>query len=256
MAQRLSLRWPERILIILGLLLVGLWFKNDTEARAFRSAETKKLEAVRAGKPTDARTRWLSKEPWCPMALQSGVFGRIEIPRLGISALIAEGTGPTQLSRAVGHIATTVFPGQSGNCALAGHRDSFLRGLGNVRERDVIRIDTLQDTYFYVVEWGNVVGPRQVDVLDATEAPSLTLVTCYPFNFVGAAPQRFVVRAKLVDAVASDWDVSEGPGATAVTLGDPRRHDERTKTPIAAGDAAATRARGTLRSSRLTAEGR
>jgi sortase A len=127
------------------------------------------------------------------------VFGRIEIPRLGISALIAEGAEPAQLERAVGHISTTEFPGQPGNCALAGHRDSFLLGLGDVRENDVIRIDTLQDTYTYVVEWGRVVRPGRVDVLDSTAAPSLTLVTCYPFRAVGPAPERFVVRARLVE---------------------------------------------------------
>jgi sortase A len=203
MNQRDSLRWPERILLILGLLLIGLWFKNDTEARAFRSAETKKLQATGLGqKLTDASERRRSKEPWCPTALESGVFGRIEIPRLRISALIAEGTEPAQLKRAVGHISTTVFPGQPGNCALAGHRDSFLRGLGDVRENDVIRIDTLQGTYTYEVAWGAVVGPHRVDVLDATTAPSLTLVTCYPFHAVGPAPERFVVRATLVESSA------------------------------------------------------
>ncbi len=165
-------------------------------------------------------SRGRSKEPWCPASLESGVFGRIEIPRLGISALIAQGTEPAQLERAVGHIATTAFPGQSGNCALAGHRDSFLRGLGDVRENDVIRIDTLQDTYTYVVEWGTVVEPHRVDVLDSTPAPSLTLVTCYPFNYVGPAPQRFVVRARLVEAVAGsttnrDRDATPAQGLTA-----------------------------------------
>jgi sortase A len=137
-----------------------------------------------------------------PRNLESGVFGRIEIPRLGISALIAEGTEPAQLARAVGHIPTTAYPGQPGNCALAGHRDSFLRGLGGVREDDVIRIDTLQGTCTYEVEWGMVVGPRRVDVLDPTAAPSLTLVTCYPFHAVGPAPERFVVRARLVEPTA------------------------------------------------------
>lgn len=203
MEQRASLRWLERTLFILGLLLVGQWFKNDTEARASRSAETKTLEMARlGGEFTDAPARLPSKEPWCPTTLDRGVFGRIEIPRLGISALIAEGSGPEQLKRAVGHISTTVFPGQAGNCALAGHRDNFLRGLGDVRENDVIRIDTLQDTYTYVVEWGEVVRPHRVDVLDATEASSLTLVTCYPFHAVGPAPERFVVRATLVEPTA------------------------------------------------------
>jgi sortase A len=78
-----------------------------------------------------------------------------------------------------------------------------------VRENDVIRIDTLQDTYTYKVEWGTVVEPRRVDVLDATAAPSLTLVTCYPFEFVGHAPQRFVVRARLVQAVADSAAIKD-----------------------------------------------
>jgi sortase A len=200
---RAPLRWLERGLFTLGLLLVGLWFKNEAGARASHSAETKQLEAARpSGEVIHAPGGGLSKEPWCPATLESGVFGRIQIPRLGISALIAEGAEPTQLERAMGHISTTVFPGQAGNCALAGDRDSFLRGLGDVRKSDVIRIDTLQDTYTYVVQWGKVVRPRRVDVIDTTEAPSLTLVTCYPFLAVGPAPRRFVVRARLVEPTA------------------------------------------------------
>src|SRR5690349_8421211 len=153
MRHRVSLRWLERILLVVGLLFLGVWFKNDTEARAFSSTESKKLRAAHAqlvGSPA-SRT---SKKAWLPETLESGVFGRIEIPRLGISALIAEGTQPAMLMRAVGHIVSSAFPGQPGNCALAGHRDSFLHGLGAVREKDVIRIDTLQDTYIYEVEWG------------------------------------------------------------------------------------------------------
>ena len=203
MVQRVSRRWLERILFIAGLLLIGLWFRNDTEARASRSAETKKVNTARPdGEFADAPARGLSKELWCPETLDRGVFGRIEIPRLGISAPIAEGAEPAQLERAVGHIETTVFPGQPGNCALAGHRESFLRGLGNVRKNDIIRIDTLQGTYTYVVEWGRVVRPRQADELDTTATPSLTLVTCDLFRAVGPAPERFVVRARLVEPTA------------------------------------------------------
>jgi sortase A len=204
MRPRGSLRWPEAILFILGLLLIGLWFRKDTEARGFREAEVKRLEAAMLAQESSsgAPERWLSKEPWCPPTLERGVFGHIEIPRLGISALIAEGTEPGQLDRAVGHITSTVFPGQPGNCALAGHRDSFLSGLGGVRESDVILVDTLQGSFTYMVEWGRVVGPRRVDVLAATPEPSLTLVSGYSFNLIGPAPERFVVRARLVAPTA------------------------------------------------------
>jgi LPXTG-site transpeptidase (sortase) family protein len=196
---RVPLRWLERGLFILGLLMMGLWFRNETEARASHSAGTRQLEAARlGGGVADAPAPGVSKEPWFPEKLARGVFARIEIPRLGISALITEGAEPSKLERAVGHISTTVFPGQPGNCALAGHHDSFLRGLENVRKSDVIRIDTLQDTYTYVVEWRGTVRRHRVDEIETTEAPSLTLVTGDPFHAAGPAAKRFVVRAKLV----------------------------------------------------------
>ena len=193
---RAPLPWLERGLFILGLVLMGWWFKNETDARAAHSVEAKKLEAAQLP-VTDAPAEALSKE-WRPETLARGVFGRIQIPRLGISALITEGTGPEQLERAVGHVSTTVFPGQAGNCALAGHRDSFLRGLGGVRKNDVIRIDTLQDTYTYLVEWGRVVMPHRSAAFETTEAPSLTLVTSDPLHSAGSASERLVVRAKLI----------------------------------------------------------
>ena len=200
MHRRVAFRWLESLLLLISLLLIGLWFKKDTEARAFLAAESKKLAVAQLdANVIGPHAPSPPKRGWSPVTLESGVFGRIEIPRLGISALIAEGTQPAQLDRAVGHVLTTAFPGQSGNCALAGHRDSFLHGLGDVREEDVIRIDTLQGAYTYVVEWGAVVGPNRVDVLDETAAPSLTLVTCYPFLAVGPAPERFVVRARLIE---------------------------------------------------------
>jgi len=204
MNLRTSLAWPERILIILGFLLIGLWFMYDSGARAVRTAERRAFDAVpRVGAFSDAPAIWLAEAPWCPTRLDSGVFGRIEIRRLGISALIAEGTDPEQLERAVGHIPTSVFPGRPGNCSLTGLRDSHLRGLGDVRENDVIRIDTLEDTYTYVVVWSGALGPSRAEALDAKERPSLTLVTFAPMAVAGPAPERFVVRARLVEPTAS-----------------------------------------------------
>ncbi len=140
-----------------------------------------------------------------PLALEKGVLGRLDIPRLKISAIVAEGTDAKLLKRAVGHISGTALPGRPGNVGLAGHRDTFLRGLGEAREDDVIRFVTLRGTYSYRVEWGAVVEPGRVDVLDSTATPSMTLVTCYPFQAIGPAPQRFVVRARQVaPAVAAE----------------------------------------------------
>jgi len=126
------------------------------------------------------------------------LLGRIEIPRLHIAAIVAEGADAATLRRAVGHIPSTARPGSPGNCALAGHRDTFLRPLAGVRVNDRIQIVTLRGTYTYEVAWTEVLDPRRIEVLDSTATRSLTLVTCYPFEFVGHAPQRFVVRAKQV----------------------------------------------------------
>ena len=112
--------------------------------------------------------------------------------------MMTEGVDKQTLSRAIGHVPTTARPGEPGNCALAGHRDSFLRGLGGVRVDDVVRIVTATRTFEYRVEWTRIVDPHQVDVLDSTATRSLTLVTCYPFEFLGHAPQRFIVRAREV----------------------------------------------------------
>ena len=231
--QRVWRRLVVGGLVLLTMLAIGTALAAIPSATAHRPSShpmisetvatvgdfrAQRIMPVRGGVSTSGRG--VSKEPWCPATLESGVFGRIEIPRLGISALIAEGAGSAQLDRAVGHISKTAFPGQPGNCALAGHQGGFLRGLGDVRVKDVIRIDTLQDTYLYEVEWVTVVGPHQVDVLDATAAPSLTLVTCQPFHAVGPVPESFVVRARLVRAVAdstatNDRGAFQSQGPTA-----------------------------------------
>ena len=206
MISRSALHWLERGLTILGLLLLGAWFKSDSETRAFQADASRRLDAALretafAGPPAAGVTR----RPPLPVTLEKGVLGRLDIPRLNISAIVAEGTDARLLKRAVGHITVTALPGRPGNVGLAGHRDSFLRGLGDVRENDIIRFVTLRGTYIYRVEWGAVVEPGRVDVLDSTATPSMTLVTCYPFQAVGPAPQRFVVRARQVTpAVAAN----------------------------------------------------
>ena len=126
-------------------------------------------------------------------------IGRIQIPRIGMQAMIVESTTNDALRRAVGHIEGTALPGDSGNIALAGHRDTFFRGLRDVRKDDIIRIDTLDGSWAYQVESTKVVEPDDLKVLSASASPTLTLVTCFPFNYVGAAPHRFVVRAREIE---------------------------------------------------------
>jgi sortase A len=122
-------------------------------------------------------------------------LGRIEISSIGLAAMIAEGTDRRTLRRAVGHIPGTPLPGQPGNVVITGHRDTFFRGLRNVHKDDEITLTTLHGSCRYLVDSTQVVGPEDIKVLSATPDNILTLVTCYPFYFVGPAPQRFIVRA-------------------------------------------------------------
>jgi LPXTG-site transpeptidase (sortase) family protein len=126
------------------------------------------------------------------------VVGRLSIPRLHVAAMIREGTSAPVLSVALGHIPGTAFPGQPGNIGVAGHRDSLFRGLRNVAKNDEIIFETSHATYTYRVESTQIVKPEDVGVLNPGSIRELTLVTCYPFNYVGAAPERFIVKAQLL----------------------------------------------------------
>jgi sortase A len=121
----------------------------------------------------------------------------LEIPRLGLTVPVLEGTEEITLNRGVGHIEDTALPGERGNVGIAGHRDGFFRVLKDVTSGDTIRLVTVGETLAYTVQDIRVVDPEEVQVLDPTGTPVLTLVTCYPFYYVGNAPQRYVVRAVL-----------------------------------------------------------
>jgi sortase A len=131
-------------------------------------------------------------------ASTGGLMGRIEIPRLGLSVVVAEGTGEGTLRRAAGHIENTALPGRPGNVGIAGHRDTLFRPLQNIRQDDVIVLTTLQGAYRYRVVSLKIVPPSDVAVLNPDGNEILTLVTCHPFYFIGAAPNRFIVRAKRI----------------------------------------------------------
>jgi sortase A len=127
---------------------------------------------------------------------QGALIGRLDIPRVGISTVVVEGIGSKDLRHAVGHVPGTALPGQTGNVAIAGHRDTFFRGLREIRAGDTITLTTPRGTYSYGVDSAVVVDPHSVYLLKASSSPELTLITCYPFYYVGPAPDRFVVRAR------------------------------------------------------------
>jgi sortase A len=228
--------WIERGLVVFALMMGGLLLRGCSQAQAYQSLSSQRLDAALRGSASKCESAKERSDRRAALATGAGsALGRIEIPRLRISAMIAEGTGAEVLDRAVGHVASTPRPGSPGNVALAAHRDSYFRGLGNIRENDVIRIVTPEATYRYRVQWTEIVAPERVDVLEATDRASLTLVTCYPFEWVGHAPQRFVVRAIRDDPALSTPPA--GIEATNINVGS--RAKER-RLPLSSPDGRST----------------
>jgi len=190
-----ALRWSRRILFTGAVLALGYCGFVVLDAWIFEQRQTRNLERLlHSPLPTG-----LSPSPKEPPAIGAdGLIGRIEIPRVGLSAVVVEGTKRATLRRAAGHIEGTAIPGQPGNIGIAAHRDTFFRPLRNVRPNDIVTLTTLWGSYDYRVVSTRVVGPTEVSVLNPSEQEILTLVSCYPFYFVGPAPDRFVVRAERV----------------------------------------------------------
>lgn len=179
----------ERLFLLIGAAALGYYFYVNVEARLYQEMETRELDAILASGPPAMPL--LDAAP----VVQGSAIGRIEIPRLGVSSVIRAGVDARTLRLAVGHIPGTALPGHSGNTGLAGHRDTFFRRLREIRTFDEIRIVTPAGTTFYEVERTRIVKPGDTWVLDDTSIPSVTLVTCYPFTYLGSAPDRFIVRA-------------------------------------------------------------
>jgi sortase A len=186
-----------------GTLLV--WVIADTwQLRAAQVRAGKQLAAAsrvagpRSATPELPGESHPPREPAPPLAL-GAVVARIRIADLGLDAVAVEGTDHDTLRHAVGHFPGTALPGEHGNASFAAHRDSFFRGLRNVTVGHRIEVETAWETYVYEVVEARVVEPTQVDVIDPRGGIDLTLVTCYPFDYVGPAPHRFVVHAHLVD---------------------------------------------------------
>lgn len=139
---------------------------------------------------------------------ENTLIGRLTIPRLRLKAIVREGSGENTLSLALGHIPGTSLPGQSGTVGIAGHRDTIFRSLRNIKKNDVIRFETLKGSRTYQVVDTKIVKPSDVSVLKPQDHPELTLVTCYPFYYVGSAPDRFIVQAREIsndpDSVISE----------------------------------------------------
>lgn len=190
-----NLVWLQWVLFALAVPVLGYCLLAGFEAWMFQQ---------RARLELDRQVAAQKAEPKAPVAripaelAVDALIGRIEVPRLGLSAMIAEGTGSGTLGHAVGHIVRTAMPGEAGgNIGLAGHRDTFFRPLQGIRQNDLVVLSTTAGVYRYLVVSMRVVPPTEISVLDPLPGQEiLTLVTCHPFAFIGSAPNRFIVRAE------------------------------------------------------------
>jgi sortase A len=131
-----------------------------------------------------------------PAVKNGDVLDRLEVPRLGISVAVLQGTNSRVLRLGAGNIAGTALPGDLGNSGIAGHRDTFFHELKDIRQNDGIQLQTETGRFRYEVDWVKVVAADDLSVLAPSTESALTLVTCYPFQYFGAAPPRFVVHAR------------------------------------------------------------
>lgn len=221
------LQGSERLLIAAGLICVlvyvctriyatamyqsGLWSFSQLKsgsAIAKYEAHGRAVDfSLWAGKCVTAYKQALATHMRAPLAVLS-------IPRLRLDVPVFEGTDELTLNRGAGRIVGTARPGEQGNIGIAAHRDGFFRGLKDVRPGDRIELAQLRRKFVYTVDNISVVDPGDVTVLHARPEASLTLVTCYPFYFIGDAPQRYIVQASLANsehsslkAASSETDV-------------------------------------------------
>jgi len=187
---RRGLRAAYYLLLASGLFALSYSGYVVAESRAYQQIEAKKYQQASA----------LLE----PHALAEGeAMGEIDVPRLGIHAIVLHGDSPAQLRHAVGHIVKTALPGEPGNVVLAGHRDTFFRPLRDIRVGDEIRFTTRARQFEYRVQSIEIVEPTEIRVLQTSISHDLTLLTCFPFRYLGAAPKRFVVHAQEISESAS-----------------------------------------------------
>ena len=192
--------WMSRGLIVLGLLCLVYYSVMTVHAwRYQRAAKSQVEQMVSIERPPAARAV-VADVPNPPKAGE--LIGRVDIPRLKLSAAIAEGDDDRTLGKAVGHLPDTPFPWQRrGNVALAAHRDGLFRALEKIRIGDDVRVVTERGEFRYQVKKTHIVDPDDVWVIAPTDTPMITLITCYPFSFVGNAPHRFIVQAELLSDI-------------------------------------------------------
>jgi sortase A len=212
LAERLAWVLGALLLLVYGLVRMEGMLGRRRELGRFQEARAKIAAAAPAARefPPDREPdqRLWSKErirKYRESRRNSVVtpLAILRIPKIDLEVPVLDGTDDRTLNRAVGRIEHTAAPGEPGNCGIAGHRDGFFRRLKDIGPGDRIELQTLRVTEHYVVSRVRIVAPEDVSVLDPTPMPVVTLVTCYPFNYIGSAPRRYIVRAVPVPAGSS-----------------------------------------------------
>lgn len=197
--QTRALHALEIMLLLIGiatLTVYGLLELDQMRGQADLREQFENAEALPAALPGNAQPQ--EKPETQPVAPQSGALGRLISERIGLDVMIAEGVDHATLRRAAGRIPGTARLDSDGNIGLAAHRDTFFRPLRNIQKGDVLELETHQARYRYRVDWMAVVEPSEVHFLEPSSESELTLVTCFPFYYVGPAPRRYIVRATRV----------------------------------------------------------
>src|SRR5277367_5237340 len=223
------MRWMrkfERLLLVIGVSMLCVYVGARIHGFVLSHVEVMRFKSQQLlAQELHNRTEATGKAPdfslWSPKRIQgyqesldshfTPAMALLSIPKIHLEVPILEGTDDLSLNRAVGHITGTAGPGDSGNIGIAGHRDGFFRGLKDVGVGDTIEIMTQRETNTYVIDQITIVNPSDVSVLAPRTRSSVTLVTCYPFYFVGSAPQRYIVQASLASSDAKNQ--SSGKGA-------------------------------------------
>jgi len=198
-AYRLA-RIGQYLFAIAGIAALAYYANTFARARLFQQKEAQRfaerIEKQPALEETAARSGSTLEVVAQEEPAEGAVIGTLSIPRIGLMTVVLEGVTDKDLKIAPGHVPGTAIPGDSGNVSIAGHRDTFFRPLRLIRIGDSIVITTVRGEERYRVESTEIVDPTDVQVLDPTTSASLTLVTCYPFYYVGSAPKRFIVHAE------------------------------------------------------------
>ncbi len=205
----------ERLLLLAGLLLIAIFIGGHVHRTILSRQELSRFRELQAERSAKAGVDSVASQPlkvdfslWAEgriaaykqslLQQYASPLGVLRIPKLQLEVPVLDGTDELSLNRGVGHISGTAYPGEEGNIGIAGHRDGFFRGLKDVRPGDVIELQTLNRSDAFRIDRIVIVSPKDVSVLQPKPAPSLTLVTCYPFYFIGSAPQRYIVEASRV----------------------------------------------------------